>query len=39
VDFVEGLKPIRFTLFSNSELPVAMSFTNDAAEVYEKVTD
>ncbi|ODM92512.1 Nitric oxide-associated protein 1, partial [Orchesella cincta] len=36
VDFVEGDKPIRFTIFSNSELPVAMVFTTDADEVYKK---
>ncbi|CAL8124782.1 unnamed protein product [Orchesella dallaii] len=36
LDFVEGFKPIRFTLFANSELPVTMTFTNDADEVYKK---
>lgn len=37
IDFENGPHPIRYTLFSNSSLPVTMSLIQDADMIYEKV--
>jgi len=37
IDFIEGAKPIRFTVFTASGVPVTVVETQNADEVYNKV--
>jgi len=37
IDYVKGTEPIRYTLFASENLPVTVTLTEDADEVYQKV--